>query len=187
LAGRVLRWYRDELALLQVRVNGDRGVLDVAEVRLTTFIERRGNADDDGVDILQFREIGGGAKMLAVDELLDFGLRDVLDVGLARVEHGHFLGIGVKSSDFVARFGEAQAQGEADVSASHDANFELGTFEKLGFSIDCHELRRAPRIFFGGTTGRTAGNARTIQYSRVENERKEAEQRVSMSAVDGKP
>jgi hypothetical protein len=25
----------------------------------------------------------------------------------------------------------------------------LRAFEKLGFSIDCHELRRAPRIFLG--------------------------------------
>ena len=87
--------------------------------------------------------------MLAVDELLDFGLRDVLDVGLARVEHGHFFRVGVKSGDFVAGFGKAQPQGEADVSAANDGDFELRAFEKLGFSIDCHELRRAPRIFLG--------------------------------------
>ncbi len=91
--------------------------------------------------------------MLAVDELLDFGLGNVLDVGLAGVEHRDFLGIGVKSGDFVAGFGEAQTQGEADVSAANDGYFELGAFEKLGFSIDWHESRRAPRYFWGCSPG----------------------------------
>ncbi len=77
--------------------------------------------------------------MLGIDELLDLGLRDVLDVGLAGVQHGHLFWIGVESGDFVARFGEAQAQREADVSAANDGDFELGAFEKFGFTIDCHE------------------------------------------------
>ena len=74
----------DELALLQVRLDGQGGIFDVAQIGLATLIERSGHADDDGVGVLETRKVGGGAEMLAVDELLDFGLRDVLDVRLAR-------------------------------------------------------------------------------------------------------
>ena len=115
----------DELALLQMRVDGDGGVFDVAQVGFASFVERGGDADDDGVDFLQLCEISGSAEVLAVDELLDFGLWDVLDIRLARVEHRHLFRVGVKSGDLVARFGEAQSEGEADVSAANDADFKL--------------------------------------------------------------
>ena len=74
-----------------MRVDGLAGVLDVAQVGLAAFIERSRDADDDGVDVLNFGEIGGGAEVLAVDVLLNLGLLDVLDVGLAGIEHRNFL------------------------------------------------------------------------------------------------
>ena len=44
----------DELTLLQVRVDGEAGVFDVAQIGFAALVERRRNADDDGVDVLEF-------------------------------------------------------------------------------------------------------------------------------------
>ena len=85
-------------------MNGERGLLDVAQVRFTTFIERSWHADDNGVAFLELLEIGGGAEMFAIHELLNFGLLNVLNVGFAGIEHGDFFGIGIKTCNFVTRF-----------------------------------------------------------------------------------
>src|SRR4029077_5947588 len=85
-------------------------------------------------------------------ELLNLVLRNMLDVGLAGIEHLDLLGVGIKSGDFVAGFGEPQAQGQADVSTADDGNLQLAAFEEFGFPVDWHDLRRAPDIF-GNTTG----------------------------------
>jgi len=106
-----------------VRLNGERGLLDVAEVRLAAFIERSGNTNENGVSFLEFGKIGGGAEMTAVDELLDFGLLDMLNVGLAGIQHGDFRGIGVKAGDLVASFGKTERQGKSYVTASDNSNF----------------------------------------------------------------
>src|SRR6266851_5790129 len=91
---------------LQVGINGNGGLFDVAQIGLAALIERRGHADDDGVDVLQFSEIRGRAEMLAVDELLDLILGNMLDIGFARIEHVHFGGVSVKSRYFMSRFGK---------------------------------------------------------------------------------
>ena len=113
----------DELAALQIGLNRDGGLFDVAEVRFAAFVERSRNTNEDGVGFLELGKIGGGAEVAAVDELLNFGLLDVLDVGFAGVEHGNFGGIGVKAGDFVAGFCEAQRQGQAHVTATDDRHF----------------------------------------------------------------
>src|SRR3989442_943868 len=64
-------------------------------------------------------------------ELLDFVLRNVLDLGLPRVDYRQFLGINIKTRDFVPCFGEAQRQRRMDVTAANDPNLELGAFEKF--------------------------------------------------------
>jgi hypothetical protein len=48
--------------------------------------------------------------MAAVYELLDFGLRDVLNVRFSGVEHAYFFGIGVEAGDLVAGFREAEGE-----------------------------------------------------------------------------
>src|SRR5215471_6222880 len=68
----------------------------------------------------------------------------MLDVGAAGIEHGNFIRVGVKSSDFVARFGKAQAQRQADVAAADDSYLELGAFEELRLSFDGHGSSRTP-------------------------------------------
>jgi hypothetical protein len=88
----------------------------------------------------------------------------VLDVGLAGIEHRNFFGIGIESGDFVAGFGETEAERKADISAADDADFQLGTFEKFGFTVACPlSLRRAPDDIWGwcGPKGREIG---TVQY-----------------------
>ena len=98
-------------------------MFDVTEIGFATFVERRRHADNDGVNILKALEIGSGVEMAAVDELLNFILTDVLDIGLARIEHGDFGRVGIKTGDFMAGFGKAQGQGQTHVTAADDSNF----------------------------------------------------------------
>ena len=69
-----------------------------------------GTADENRVDFFELGKIGSGAEMAAVDELLNFDLRNVIDVGFPVVKHGNLGRIGVKAGDFVAGFYEAQRQ-----------------------------------------------------------------------------
>jgi hypothetical protein len=106
---RVSGGFKDnELALLQIRLDGDGSLLDETEIRLAAFVERSRDANEDGVNVLEALEIGGGIKVAAVHELLNFVLANVLDVGFARIEHGDFSGIGVKTGDLLACFREAK-------------------------------------------------------------------------------
>src|SRR5262249_27081831 len=136
----------NELAALKMRLNHDGGLLDVAEIRLAALIERSRDADDDGVYFFQLRGVAGRGKVAAVDELLNFRLRDVLDVRLSGVEGVDFLLIGVKAGDFVSGFGETQRQRQAHVAASDDSYFELGAFEKLWLSVGRHVFGRTPLV-----------------------------------------
>ena len=74
----------DQLIALQVRRDGVRGLLDVAQVRLAALIERRGDADQDRVHVAQAGEIGCGVEALRVDVRSDFFGGNVLDVGSGR-------------------------------------------------------------------------------------------------------
>src|SRR5262249_46126970 len=103
----------DELSLLQIGLDGDGGLFDEAEVGVAPFVERRGHADEDGVDLLEALEIRGGVEVTAVYELLNLVLADMIDVGLPGVEHGDFGRIGVKTGDSVARFGKTKGEGKS--------------------------------------------------------------------------
>src|SRR5207302_10329049 len=82
--------------------------------------------------------------MPADDKLLDLVLGDVLDVRAAGIEHVDFVRVGVESGDFVAGFGKAQSQRQANVAAADDSYFALGAREELGFSFDGHGSSRTP-------------------------------------------
>ncbi len=130
-----------QLALLQIGLNGEGGLLDVAQVRFTTFIEGSWDADDNGVAFFQLLEIGGGAEMFAIHKLLNLGLLDVLDVRFAGVEHGEtFLEIGIETRNSVPGFRKAQRQRQSHIAAANDAYFKLGAFKKFGFPVDWHEF-----------------------------------------------
>ena len=128
-----------------MRIDGKGRLLDVGQIRFAALVERRGHTDEDGVEFFELREIGGGAKVPAMDELLDLISRNVFDVGLATIEHGHFLGVRIKSRDFVPCFGKAQRQRQAHVSAADDCHFELCAFENLRFPVNGHLLLFTPR------------------------------------------
>src|SRR6202008_4796707 len=89
----------NQLPADEMRLNGLRRVLDVTEVGLAGFIQRRGNANDNGVPFRELGEIRGRVEVAAVHKLLDFRLLDMFDVGFAGVQHANFFGISVKSGD----------------------------------------------------------------------------------------
>src|SRR5579885_244306 len=128
----------DKLAALQMRLNRDGGLFDETQVGIAAFVEGRGNADDDSVGFLQFGEIRGGLEMAAVDELLNLILRNVLDIGFARIELGDLGGIGIETGHFVPGFRKAQSQGKSHVATADDGDFELRTFEKFRLAIGWH-------------------------------------------------
>ena len=80
----------DELAALQVRLDGARGLLHIGEIGFAALIERRGHADHHRIHLRQAREVVGGGEMLGADVLLNFCCRDMADVALALVEFGNF-------------------------------------------------------------------------------------------------
>src|ERR1700676_5023566 len=100
------RFQDDQLTLLQIGLNREGGLLHVAQIGFTAFIEGSRHADDDGVAFLELLEIGGGAEVFAIHKLLNLGLLNVLDVRFAGVEHGDFFRIGIETGNLVARFGK---------------------------------------------------------------------------------
>ena len=52
----------DELTLLQMGLDGNCGLFDVAEIGFAAFVQRRGHADQDSVRFFEAREISGGAE-----------------------------------------------------------------------------------------------------------------------------
>src|SRR5437762_10595262 len=126
------------MALLQMRLNGNRGLFNIAEIGFTAFIERGGNANQNRVGLLELGKISGGAEVAAVHELLNLGLGNVLDIGLSRIEHGNFRGVSVKASDSVPGFSKANRQRKSYVTASDNSNFKLRTFEEFWFPFDRH-------------------------------------------------
>ncbi len=118
-----------------------RRLLDVGKVGLVPLIERRGDADHDGVHIRQTREIIRRREMFRADVLLDSGTGDVPDVALALIELLDLAGIGVEANHAVPSFGKAQSQGQPDVTAADNPDFELRAFEKFRFPLDKHSER----------------------------------------------
>src|SRR5579859_1302817 len=156
------------MASLKMRLNGNCRLFDVAEVRLPALVERCWNADDDGVRFLELGKIRGRAKVPGIDELLDFRLRDMLDVGFAGIEHRHFVRIRIETRDFMPRFRETQRQRKSNVSTADDGHLQLGALEEFRFPVYWHELRRSPRYFFGDQAGHSADLVKTLQYSRFQ-------------------
>ena len=132
------RFQHHQLAPLQVRANGLRRVLHVGKVRLAPLIERRGHADDDRVDFRQPRKIGGRAEMLGLHELLNFVLRNVLDVGLAAVQLFDFGRVGVKPGYAMPGFGKPQSQRQSHVSTPNNSDAELRALEVFRLAIGRH-------------------------------------------------
>src|SRR5205823_7478548 len=128
----------NQLSLLQVRINGKSGLLDITQIGFAAVVERRRDADQHRVGFSQLGEIRGGAEVLADDKFLDLIWRNVLDVRPAGIEHGNLIRVGIETDDLVTRFGKAQGQRQADVAAADDPHLEVGAFEEFGFAVDGH-------------------------------------------------
>lgn len=62
------------------------GLDDVGDVGFTVLVQRRGDADDDGVDLLHAREVGGRHKRAVVHRRLNRLGGDVLNIAAPLVE-----------------------------------------------------------------------------------------------------
>ncbi len=144
-----------------MRLNGNSRLLDVAQVWFAALVQGRWHANEDGIRFLQARKIRSRAKMPAIDELLDLRLRNMLDIRPPRIQHVHFVGIGIESRHLVPRFRKTQRQRQPHVSASNDGDLELGAFEELRFPVSWHESRRTPKLFWDAQAARPYEMSRT--------------------------
>jgi len=69
---------------------------DVGQIGFAALIERRGNADKDGVGFLSAREIIGRAKCLLLTNCWIYSEECARCSRTSRIEHGHLAGIGIK-------------------------------------------------------------------------------------------
>ena len=113
----------DEHPLVQVRGDGAARVGDVGDVRLAVLVQRRGHADDDGLDAGADREVVRRAEVPAPDLLGDALGGDVLDVALAGVHGLHLAAIHVDARNIHPRAGELQAERQPHVTQSNDGDF----------------------------------------------------------------
>ena len=100
------RFQHHEDAAMQIRRDGLAGDGDVGNIRLAVLVERRGHADDDGLDLLDAAEVGGGGEGSALHLLFDGGSLDMLDVAPAGVAVLDLGRIDVQAEDVHARAGE---------------------------------------------------------------------------------
>ena len=92
------------------------------EVGLALLGERGRQSDQDRVRLAQLVVVGRRAQASLVDQLLQLGAGDVLDVALAPVQLRDALGADVDQQDRASGVGEDLGEGDADVSGSDDCD-----------------------------------------------------------------
>ena len=100
------------------------GVGNVAEVGFVVFIQRSGNADDDGVHLGDLGIVGRGGEALRLGGLNLVG-GDAEDVGTTLGEGIDFAGVDVEASHRELLIAVQQSQRKADVSQADDADAGL--------------------------------------------------------------
>jgi hypothetical protein len=116
------RFENNKNPIVQMRCDGTAGFQDVGDVGLAILVQRRGDADDDGIDFLDAGEIGRGLQATGGDFFADGVVGDVFDVGFSPVTSGDLLVVDVEAENGGAGTGELEAQGEADVTEADDGN-----------------------------------------------------------------
>src|SRR5580704_13493802 len=76
--------------------------------------------------------------MLGLHELLNFVLRNVLNIGLAAVQLFDFCRVGVKSGYAMPGFGKAQSQRQSHVPTTNNSNAKLRALEVFRPAIGWH-------------------------------------------------
>jgi hypothetical protein len=120
----------DELAVVHVRRNCLDCAGDVAEIRLVVLVERGGDADDDGVHLLDLRVVGGCVKADTLCLLNHFG-QDADNVGATGVEGGYFVRGDVKACDAKPFARKKKREWETYIAHAHDADARLARFNAL--------------------------------------------------------
>jgi hypothetical protein len=106
----------DELARLQPLLDLQRRVHDVGDVGVAALVERRRDADDHRVRLLQRVEVGGREELLALELLRELRARDVVDVALALRERVDALRVDVEADDLEPFLGEGEAERQSHVA-----------------------------------------------------------------------
>ena len=110
----------DELARPEPRGDGLGRVDDVAQVGLARLGQGRGDADDDGVGLVEAFEPVGGLE--AAGHLADDLGGDVADVALAAAEPFDLGGVDVEAEDGESAVDEGPGQRQPDVAEADDAD-----------------------------------------------------------------
>ena len=116
------RLEHDEMPLAQPFRDLLRRLVHDREVGLALLRERRRQRDHDRVRVAQLVVVGRRAKPVLVDEPLQHVRRNVLDVALAAIQHGHALGIAVDQQHAAARLREDLGERDADVAGSDNGD-----------------------------------------------------------------
>ena len=138
------RLQHDELARAQGPGDVVGGLLDVTEVRLQVFSERRRDATDQDVGLAHSAEVGGGVEPGALVQAGDQLRAQVLEIALALLEGVDLVGIDVKAQGREAGAVERGEQRQTDVTQTDDADDCLVVFD-LGFQA--HEGHSAVTLF----------------------------------------
>ena len=113
----------DELAAGDHAGEGAGGVQQRAEVRLAVARQRRRDADEDRLRLVELDEaVGEHAALEHGAEALG---GDVLDVGAALAQRGDLVLVDVDADDVEPGLGEADGQWQPDVAQSDDSDAHL--------------------------------------------------------------
>ena len=83
---------------LQMRRDSLCRQFDVTQIGLAILVQRRGDANNDGIRLRQLRVVRGRAETALAGRLY-LGRGNVVDVGGAAVQLLHFAGVNVKTGD----------------------------------------------------------------------------------------
>ena len=119
-AGVGRRLQDDECPLGQLRADGLRRGADEGEVGLVVVVERRRNAQVDGVGAPQHRRLGGGQERPGLEHRRELGLGDVVDVARTRVQRGDPVAVDVVAQRAETLLGVPDCEWQAHVPEADD-------------------------------------------------------------------
>ncbi len=107
---------------MDVRGYGFGGLANIAEVGFMIVIERRGDADDEGVHVLSMGVLVGGPKALRGGSR-NLRFRDAVNIRPAIIQGLNLFGVDIESSYGEAGFIEEKCQWQSDIAKANDSYF----------------------------------------------------------------
>src|SRR6476646_3680442 len=107
---------------MNVRGNGFGGLANIAQVRFVVLIERRRDADNQGIHILGMGIFVRGPKALGASGG-NLGWRDAIDIRPAIIQGLYLFRVDIEPSDGKAGFIEEQGQRQPDITKANDSDF----------------------------------------------------------------